>query len=482
MRANNKLELKEVLALLTLSLLSLLAVYPLLEEWGTLTAINASGFSYVTNFSDANVMRPLHLIPPYIMWLLGQGTEISVALFSILMINCRYFIVRWAVSPAVDKDSRFILALVAAVLPGWIGVWLGRFASAQFVSLLFFVGFGCCIRLSKSRSIKYYIILAVLVFLSLTIYQALFLAYVAIPIAFELFGAILGTEGSTKGMFKRLIETQASIFSGLFAYIVYVIINATNGSFGYESALIGNPAEHITFQLLSDKIVAVYKSVYLENGFLLGIYLCLVYAVQPQDTNSLKLRRLVWVSFISCLLLPLLSLSYVLILHLRDPDRTLFAVSAFFVVVLFLVLKENNKKTNWNLVSVSMSLVLIFCTLPMVYSVYQYKSIQISIIDQINKLSSDLKNRPLILRDNTGKVGDVYTLLGGTLSEALAYKGQTIQATLCTPAGVDRRHVLAWRYPIYTTERCDDTAKNLELYSVINIVQEGQGFKIRVGE
>jgi hypothetical protein len=57
----------------------------------------------------------------------------------------------------------------------------------------------------------------------------------------------------------------------------------------------------------------------------------------------------------------------------------------------------------------------------------------------------------------TGKLGDVYTLYQTTLTDALALTGdERVMATICTPLSVDRVHPVANRFPIPSTQRCED--------------------------
>lgn len=58
----------------------------------------------------------------------------------------------------------------------------------------------------------------------------------------------------------------------------------------------------------------------------------------------------------------------------------------------------------------------------------------------------------------TGTLGDVYTLLPPIMTDALAINGKKIDATICTPISVDRLHPIAQRYPIPSTERCEEMA------------------------
>ena len=289
MNKNNNLELYEIISLLILSFLSILSVYPLLEEWNELLTFKREGFSHVIKFSDGNVMRPLHLIPPYIMSIIGSGSPISVALFTGLMINARYFIVRWAVGPALNKDARFIVAIIAAVLPGWIGVWLGRFSSAQFVSLLFFIGFGCCVRLMERRSLLFSVALAFCMGVSLAIYQALFLAFMALPIAFfvfDFFKIRKSADQKYNSGYQRLIWP---IVFGAFGYAVYVGSHLSTNSLGYEGSLIGDPLYLLSYQDFFNRIFTVYNTVYLQNAGLLVLYFSMIYILIYQHNKNKNL-------------------------------------------------------------------------------------------------------------------------------------------------------------------------------------------------
>ena len=168
-----------------------------------------------------------------------------------------------------------------------------------------------------------------------------------------------------------------------------------------------------------------------------------------------------------------------MIFHLRDPDRSTFAVSVFFVVIAYLITREWESYARKPYIAGIIALIILLNTVPTIYQVFTYKNTQASIIKQLLPIAQNNKSKKILLKDNTGSLGDVYTFLGNTISEALAYNGFVSNITLCTPSGIDRRHIQAWRYPIPSTELCEKISLSPSDYIVIDVSWGDQGYKLK---
>lgn len=169
------------------------------------------------------------------------------------------------------------------------------------------------------------------------------------------------------------------------------------------------------------------------------------------------LTPLLMVSLVA--LLPVLSLIYISELHIRDIDRVLFPVSVGFALLCVSLLGQSRSEysSHMTLLRASVAVtVMVVSSSSLAAGIWKDGQYQKIII---NKTLNALKNndsQSVVIVDTTGVLGDVYTLLGTTLSAALAVYGRRITATICTPLSVDRHHSVARRYPIKSTVRCEE--------------------------
>ena len=158
-------------------------------------------------------------------------------------------------------------------------------------------------------------------------------------------------------------------------------------------------------------------------------------------------------------LLPILSLVYISDLHIHDTDRVLFPVSVGFVLLCVSVLNQSRTEYSSHM---SVLRACVAVTVMVIASSSLAVGFWVDGQNQkivISKTLDALKNndsQSVVIVDTTGVLGDVYTLLGTTLRDALAVYGRRVTATICTPLSIDRRHPDARRYPIKSTGRCEE--------------------------
>src|SRR5690606_7880948 len=88
--------------------------------------------------------------------------------------------------------------------------------------------------------------------------------------------------------------------------------------------------------------------------------------------------------------------------------------------------------------------------------VKRYSEIQNTVIGSTLSALGGAETAGVVIVDYTGTLGDVYTFLPPSLEAALSYYGKDVDANICTPLGVDRIHPIARRYPISSTQRCEE--------------------------
>ncbi|RYF12387.1 MAG: hypothetical protein EOO77_17505 [Oxalobacteraceae bacterium] len=249
------------------------SVRPLLEEWGVLNAFNAQGFHYLRVFMPEIIMRPLHLVPYAMEWIIGNGRPFGVPAGVAVLLLMRYFVARWAVSPFLRGYSRWVLATSAAVLVAWPGVWLGRFSSAQISAVFFFTALGFAARLYGRWSLAWVIGCACSVLLLLMTYQGLALCLFAIPFA-SLFWPRSGDTSGAKTLQKERIYGAGRIFFsvsiGFFVYAIYwVVMSQSSTQVGYEGALASDASRLLSLAKLWSHIRLAYATAYGQEVSLL---------------------------------------------------------------------------------------------------------------------------------------------------------------------------------------------------------------------
>jgi hypothetical protein len=443
-----------------LVVLTFWAVRPLLEEWGMLHTFKIHGFQYVWIFAESAPMRPLHLVPAGLNWALGHGHPLGVAAATSLMLVARYLVVRWAVTPLLGPYERWVVASMAAVLMTWTGIWLGRFGPAHLSLILFFGAVGFSIRLSRQWTFKAAIGCIVSVALMLGGYQGLALCLVALPMFALLWDTPKLPAPGVFARYRRVAYLAVTLASGFVAYGLYSVVATRVLGGGYESTLAQNSGQLLTVAGMSQHIARAYSTAFggtvvLPLLLLLALYLS--HISMRADSSRRELPGYALAVFLVGLL-PLFAIIYVNTLHSGDPDRVLFPVASGFVLIAISVLAWRRTAAT-DLIhgreAACIVLVLLAASFIGASSVKKFSRLQETVIQQTVSAIGKQQPRSVLLRDTTGLLGDVYTLLNPLFTEALAVHGQTVSATICTPNAIDRIHPDARRYPIATTERCE---------------------------
>lgn len=434
----------------------------LLEEWGVLNAFNTKGMGYYVSFFPVIVLRPLHLIPYALQWLLGNGHPSGVSLSLGVLLVLRYAAARWAVSPLVTGYGRWVLSTVAAVLFPWAGVWLGRFCSAQMSAVFFLLVFGFSVRLFSRWSIIHFIALIFCMNLLLMTYQGLAICLLAIPVSLLLVDCFQGKKEHGRAQFISFLRPFASILCGFLLYALYhVFITRIFGNSGYEADLSTDISRLLTFSGFITHVAAAFHTAYGIQPLVLPLFMAILFISGCQDISyihSFKNKYFLASIFIILIILPLLSIIYISELHIRDPERVLYPVSMGFFLVMFMFLSVNGKIMYEYILSgkLAASVIIIATVFICSLSFRNYKNVQYEFLTLLTDIVKKRNIPSVIVRDYTGTLGDVYTFLPPTLTDAMAVSGIAVPADICTPANVDRKHPLAQRYPIKSTERCEE--------------------------
>lgn len=459
--------LLEVISLAVLVGLILWATYPLLEEWGTLQAFQAHGIAYFWNFIQVMPARPLVLVGFFLQWVLGNGELMGVAIATAVLAVARYIVARWAVSPLLSGHARWVVAISAASLPLWPAAWYGRWISAQLTAALFFLVVGLTIRQidRPSRFIAMGTVLTV--FVLLCVYQALAALLLVLPLIAVLWLLSTSPEFALNEPNRQRIQwIGLPILLGFGFYLAYFIILllSTDRLGGGEGSTLDVLTRQLSVPLILSMFNAPFFAAWGDNYLLLPLFLFMVFTLLPGRCGDSECKlRLILISIMTMVavaILPILALPYLNLPKLNDPDRVLFPVSTGFVLIVITILTwlQYRLKSQLPLFTAGLFVIgILTVSLFSAFFTHDYKRIQETVLSQMSPILAQRTERKVLLKDETGILGDVYTLYNPIVSSALSYTGTPVSsAEVCTPVGVDRLHNVARRFPLLTTKRCED--------------------------
>ncbi|RFC63644.1 hypothetical protein DYI37_11615 [Fulvimarina endophytica] len=455
---NRQLLLAETVTVIVLAALSLWAVRPLLEEWGLLETFRANGANFLLTSFPQMTLRPLHLVISYMQYALGGGSVIGVGVVAALLVTVRYIVARWAVSPILDGSARWAFATLSTALLIWPGLYFARFSAAQVSAILLMFVLGCSVRLYARRSLGLQLLSAGAVLILLLIYQASAVVLAGIP----LLAFLIRIENSPFDVRARVglaLRIGVPIGLGFAVYGLYAFVASRLLGGGYESAIGG---VLFSFAALAEHVRISYQTAYLGNALVLpAMLLVLAIGMFLGGWNAVQRSaiRMAVLTAVVLAILPLCALTYQLDVHLRDPERVLFPVSlGLCLLFLALLVAGEDRKTApvITLPAVLMVTALLSQSAIGAIQVRGYWNLQKDVIFQTIDAVRQTGAKRFVLRDTTGELGDVYTLLPPHLNLALKWYRVDADVLLCTDDAVNRLHPLAARYPIPSTPRCSE--------------------------
>ncbi|MCO6391108.1 hypothetical protein GTW25_08710 [Aliihoeflea aestuarii] len=435
----------EIATLGFLIALTVWSVRPLLEEWGLFHSYLMHGLSYQRDIFSLIALRPLHLTPSGMQWILGGGHPIGVGVVAVLLVAARYIVARWAVAPLLSSAHQWLFAMSATALVGWPGLWLARFHPAQLSAVFLFAALGFSIRLIVKPRAVHFAGAAFSVVALLMTYQALALVVAALPLI-----ALFVRDFDWISRLRGVAISAAALGAGLALYLLYAYLVRDLATDSYEGLLIAHLRSVGLWNVFVENVSTSYATVIFGGSlFLISCSLLIGLAIL---TDWRPMHAVL--ASILILLTPLLSLVYLSVGHLRDPERALFPATVGASLALAVVCIQNRARARHGVAAVGVLAMLAASTVS-AYQVRQMWLTQDSIIRQVQAIAEEVQG-PLVIIDNSGRLGDVYTFLEGTLSNAVNVYGTDADIIICTPADVDRKHPYADRYPIQTTRRCED--------------------------
>jgi hypothetical protein len=422
---------------------------PLLEEWVFISNLNTQGLHAISLSVLATMGRPLHTLPVYLGGVLTPGSALGMYFVLGGVAAFQVIATAWALRPALSKSiSSWLLGLLLALHPWWTGGDVIRFLPAQ-VSLLFMlIWLGSVIRYLKSGQNLWLAGSAIAVVVGLMTYQALAFVY--------LFGVVAACLSLRQSFGRRANSAVVSTGLSVLGCLVYSIFVAPKLFPSYEAELLGGSSLRLWASMES-----IFSTEF-HFGSVLFVFAAAVLAiVLVLSFRSPRGQRIGYVFLIW--MVPLSTFSALIYmstsLHLNDPERVFFPIGVSLWLVLTLAIVragiEWSKSLTYAL-SV-LTLVAIFFSALNLQKWAELSDAQertLSIVSTvINEVST---NYELVLVDETGKLGDIYTFYGSAFSTAIkaTFGAESPPGIICTADVVERKHPYASRYPLTTTEFC----------------------------
>jgi hypothetical protein len=348
--------------------------------------------------------------------------------------------------------------------------------------------------------VTWFLTAAIAVGLMLATYQALAICAAALPIV-----ALLGLPSDPAGAGKalppwarRCAVAWAPIALGGILYGIYSLIAVhLAGSTGYEGVMVDGTTSRLSVSGAWGAIPDLYRTTYQHAPWTLPLFLGILALVAggPVSTLADRRERVGWaVGLGLCiLLLPLLSLTYIAnVSFFGDPDRLGFPVAVGFVLLVVLALLRFGdearspagpairRQLDLAVPVVAAGLLLWMLPLGKANRVdYQAENVVLTATANAARASH---TKSVIVEDQTGTLGDIYSLYQSAFWSALALRGSVMKdAVLCTPDGVDRVTPYARSLGVSTTPRCEDVRRTLPKALVLQVVAVPGGLSVVPG-
>lgn len=430
---------------------------PQLEGWSFLHEFRELGIVGAwQNFAIGSAPRVLDSLPFAIASALGHGEPWAIGPVYGLELVAKYLIARWAISPIIDRRHWWPLATLAAVMLPWAGQWRAHNMPQQLSAVFLLVALGAAIRL-RSRMQPQWAALAFLgALFSLLSYEALVLCAVAMPLV-----VVFGRDVPSPKITGAMLRISAPIAGAIATYsILFFAAKYMRGSVSYYAILLANPTSPWLTPL--ELFMDLYRTAYINAQWTLPFMMAFAWPVIGPSMSSRKTRQIAVLTVAALALLPLLALPFsVNFYFLQDIERTGLPIGfGFFLLCVFAFARLPIDSDN--AIGPGLVLALLIGSAGNAYNCWRpYAEIQWPIIHQIKAQLADAPiGQPLLVRDWTGTLGDMYTFLNPySMQLALAEIGVRTKLDLCTPVGVDLIHPVLSRYGAGSpVARCTETS------------------------
>jgi hypothetical protein len=260
-------------------------------------------------------------------------------------------------------------------------------------------------------------------------------------------------------------RTAIPIALGFVLYAAYAVSSklVLGSSVTYEESLASNAVRLLSVPGAVAHVRAAYVTSFYETVYVYPLLLALFLLVHGgrlgRNGERVPAATPTAVAILLVGALPLLSTIYLFEPHMRDLDRVLYPVSVGFVLVMatasFHWIGRGRADIHRGTATSGIA-VLLIASFFTAANARESGLIQDSVLTQTLAMLSRTGAPTVLLRDETGRLGDIYTLYQVAFEDALFVSGAQVSARICTPGGVDRLHDVARRFPIPSTPRCEE--------------------------
>lgn len=417
----------------------------LLEDWGLALAWDNEGMGGFAARIPATLGRPFELVPHYVGMALSDGGFVGPYAVLGVIALAQLAAALWAVGPLTpSRPLQWAAALAIAVHPWWAPGDILRFMPAQVAVLGVVLWSGAAVRFMASGRRVLVPILVLAPMLGLLAYQA--------PAAALVLGACLIALMSAATWRRRAALLLLAFGTALAVLLWSVVVAPRLSPSTYESQLIASSIDPVA------SIRSIARTIALHSPWIACTAAIIALAVIGLGFSQRLSASHAWLLLAGIASAPLAALTYASqTLHLNDPERVALPVGIVLWLVLCCTLPALSGDRTWRLLSTALILVGTTTGALVGYGTWTgYASSQEALIDAVQTVREGLPvDHELVVADESGRFGDVYLLLPPHLNFALDVEyGPGADATLCTPAGVQRRQPRAALFPISTTPDC----------------------------
>jgi hypothetical protein len=402
---------------------------PILEGFGINLTTNY--FNFFPNIAG----RPLALVPQFISTSIGGNSKTGYFFAGMMFVLCKS-ILAYLITQQRKRAEFLILFATLMFLPPWFGFFNERYFPAHLALIL------TLFRLYFALFKKSEVLTILFGFLS-------GLAYPPIAFASLYTSLIILVLYQREKQFRKLFISE----SGTILFLIYYLFIKLNVDKSYEA--------QSTSSFSFDNVVNLYQTTFFTDpfkGMLIVLFICLMFSL----TTITRLRRCFTAIFV-LFTIPFSAFGYAgNSLHVNDPDRILFPISACILLMLISFLAfEPIEEINWQKTRARSFLgVLTFalCLITLFTQLIQWSGYYKLNGDLIETVSKRLNNEPtnsLLIIDKTDFYGDVYTLLNSAdvLSLALIPKMDIGKTVICN-SHKKNSFTIASKYPIPGAADC----------------------------
>jgi len=206
----------------------------------------------------------------------------------------------------------------------------------------------------------------------------------------------------------------------------------------------------------------LYNTAYVQAPWTIPLFVFVLLSLAGLKIADLaERRRYLWAigTGLALASLPLVSLPYFAkSALLQDPDRVGFPLSVGFVLlvtVLLLRFPLDDQPMAAVLISSGAVLALLLATTAQAYTSDRDYRLEDAVLTATQRFASAEGATSVVVRDYSGRLGDLYSLYDGDFQAALTARGSAIDsAVLCTPVDGGQSDVVARTLPLSVVPRC----------------------------